>query len=151
MALLPWRDGDCSFMDSRFCFLCQGLELAIKEGQRQAVPKSQGRKRRLGCLISTLPVLTPKAHKHHSRAQWSNPFQVFLDPFRCQYNFGFISIPKCEWVIKMQIANSRQLKCNFLTPQPLPPEFQEELGQLLFLAAVMWYTTETGSQTGSSD
>lgn len=42
----------------------------------------------------------------------------------------------------MLIAISSPPKCNFLTPQLLTPEFQEELEQFFFLAAVMWYTLE---------
>lgn len=152
VALSQWRDGVCSFVDSWFCFLCQCLELAIKEGQRQVVPESQTRqRRRLGCLISAPPVLTSRAHKHHSRATWSHPFQVFLDPFQCQYDFGFISIPKCERVIKMQIANSRQLKCNFLTPSAFASWISKRFRTTRFFSSCNVIHTDTGSKTGPSD
>lgn len=53
-ALSQHRDSDSSYIGSRFCILCQCLELAIKEGQRQVIPKSQSRKRRSGFLVSTI-------------------------------------------------------------------------------------------------
>lgn len=54
-----------------------------------------------------------------------------------------------KW-LELSIVNSRQPKYNFLTPQPLPHEFQEELGQLFFSSYIANHTKTDSSDKGYS-